>query len=78
MFHYGLGYLCGVREEHYPEDRVIDDPADIILASVSGRSDGLFRVNLFGRKVQGRAAGNIDTDSACDRIKSYNRVMQGT
>jgi hypothetical protein len=75
--YYVLRYLCGVREEQDPEDRVIDNPADVILASVSNRSDGLFRVDLFGRKVNGRTARNIDADKACDRIKAYNGVMQG-
>lgn len=76
MFRHVSGHLCGIREEKDSEDRVINDSTDIVPVSGSDRGNGLFRIDLFGRKVQGRTARNVETDDTGDRVKSYDDIMQ--
>jgi hypothetical protein len=76
MFRCVWGYLCGVREEKDPEDRVVDDPTDIVPVPAGDRSDRLLGVDLFRREVQCRAAGNAEADNTRDRIKCYHDITQ--
>jgi len=69
-------YLGGIREEEDSKDRVVNDSTDIVPVPVGDGSDSFFRVDLFRRKVQGRATGSVETDSAGDRIQTYNGVTQ--
>ena len=70
------GYLCCVREEENPDDRGANDSTDIVLVPAGNRSNCLFGIDLFGGEVHGRATGNVETDSTCNRIKSYESVEQ--